>query len=53
MLVVNVLQTQASAIRMLQARIETIKGYLVDVQDGIPLFSPAKLKAKFREMKGC
>jgi len=30
-LVVNVLQTQASAIRMLQSRIETIKQYLVDV----------------------
>jgi hypothetical protein len=36
-IVVSVLQTQASAIRMLQARIETIKEYLVDVQDGTVL----------------
>ena len=34
--VVSVLQTQASAIRMLQTRIETIKEYLVEVQEGIP-----------------
>jgi Maintenance of mitochondrial structure and function len=34
MAVVNVLQTQASAIRMLQSRIDTIKQYLVDVADG-------------------
>ena len=34
--VVSVLQTQASAIRMLQARIETIKDYLIDVQQGYP-----------------
>jgi hypothetical protein len=34
MAVVNVLQTQASAIRMLQSRIDTIKEYLVDVADG-------------------
>ena len=33
-LVVSVLQNQASAIRMLQARIETIKEYLVEVQEG-------------------
>jgi len=33
-LVVSVLQTQASAIRMLQARIETIKQYLEDVETG-------------------
>jgi len=33
-IVVSVLQTQASAIRMLQARIETIKEYLVEVQEG-------------------
>jgi Maintenance of mitochondrial structure and function len=33
--VVSVLETQANAIRMLQARIDTIKEYLVDVQDGI------------------
>lgn len=35
--VVSVLQTQASAIRMLQSRIETIKEYLVDVQEGTVL----------------
>jgi len=34
MVVVSVLQTQASAIRMLQARIETIKEYLIEVQEG-------------------
>jgi hypothetical protein len=33
--VVSVLQTQASAIRMLQARIETIKEYLEEVSEGI------------------
>jgi hypothetical protein len=35
--VVSVLQTQASAIRMLQARIETIKEYLIEVQEGTSL----------------
>jgi Maintenance of mitochondrial structure and function len=39
-IVVSVLQTQASAIRMLQARIETIKEYLVDVQEGTVLIVP-------------
>jgi hypothetical protein len=34
-IVVSVLQTQASAIRMLQARIETIKEYLEEVSEGI------------------
>lgn len=33
-IVIGVLQTQASAIRMLQARIETVRRYLVDVQAG-------------------
>lgn len=33
--VVSVLETQGNAIRMLQARIDTIKEYLVDVQEGI------------------
>ena len=37
MVVVSVLQTQASAIRMLQARIETIKEYLIEVQEGTSL----------------
>jgi hypothetical protein len=35
MIVVGVLQTQASAIRMLQARVETIKEYLIEVQEGL------------------
>ena len=47
MIVVSVLQTQASAIRMLQARIETIKAYLIEVQEGTSLsrnFVDAKAK---------
>ena len=47
MVVVSVLQTQASAIRMLQARIETIKEYLNEVQEGTSLsrtFVDAKAK---------
>ena len=34
---VGVLQTQASAIRMLQSRIEIIKDYLVQCRDGISI----------------
>ena len=37
MIVVSVLQTQASAIRMLQARIETIKEYIIEVQESTSL----------------
>jgi len=37
MVVVSVLQTQASAIRMLQARIETIKEYIIEVQESTSL----------------
>ena len=51
MIVVSVLQTQASAIRMLQARIETIKEYLIEVQEGTSLSrNSVDAKAKLLQM---